>query len=513
MKKELKIYRLHHKQNDNIDTLLKNIVNLQVGASLNNDNICDIKDNTDDNISHLNPIYSELTGHYWVWKNSKKTNYVGFEHYRRHFNLNEKEVLNCLKTNDIIVFKGVDIRVSVEEHYKLIHSEYDINLIKSIILELYPEYKDSYDKYITNGYKIIPCNSFISSWDVFDNMMTFIFNIFNKFNEKLSLNTYDDYYNHVLKHSKHINNNQHESYGAKWENYQLRIFGFLAERLMTLYVLHNFKNIKYVDYEAGLICPMLHTIRPKKAIILCMSCNKERYINEEHIIRKTWGKKIIDGKYDNIELLFYRGDSNENFVDSNNVLHLTSNDSYDNTFIKTKEALKWCLENKEFDYVIRTNTSTYVNIDAIEQFLNFEDIDDDVLYGPHMNVDCIHDKLTYLGGHFLIIPKNMVNIISKYSVKEGFADDVGIGAIIYTHFGQYKMMDHMLEVDNINSLKKPYLDSLYKSYCVRVKDEENLENNFVNMIGLHFLYKNIKTEIDKPHKFTKVFTSYGQIPI
>ena len=34
----------------------------------------------------------------------------------------------------------------------------------------------------------------------------------------------------------------------------------------------------------------------KKVIILSMSCNQERYINEENAIRQTWGKEILEGK-------------------------------------------------------------------------------------------------------------------------------------------------------------------------------------------------------------------------
>ena len=37
----------------------------------------------------------------------------------------------------------------------------------------------------------------------------------------------------------------------------------------------------------------------KKAIILSMSCNQERFINEENAIRQTWGEEILEGKYDN----------------------------------------------------------------------------------------------------------------------------------------------------------------------------------------------------------------------
>ena len=37
-----------------------------------------------DNIDGRNPWYCELTGLYWLWKNSDAY-YVGLEHYRRYF--------------------------------------------------------------------------------------------------------------------------------------------------------------------------------------------------------------------------------------------------------------------------------------------------------------------------------------------------------------------------------------------------------------------------------------------
>jgi hypothetical protein len=47
-----------------------------------------IKDNTGDNISHLNPYYAEFTTMYWAWKNAlEDCDAVGFYHYRRYLHV------------------------------------------------------------------------------------------------------------------------------------------------------------------------------------------------------------------------------------------------------------------------------------------------------------------------------------------------------------------------------------------------------------------------------------------
>lgn len=46
-----------------------------------------IKDNTGDNIAHLNPYFAEFTTMYWAWKNGSSADIVGFYHYRRYLHL------------------------------------------------------------------------------------------------------------------------------------------------------------------------------------------------------------------------------------------------------------------------------------------------------------------------------------------------------------------------------------------------------------------------------------------
>lgn len=249
MGKDLIVYVLAHKMppygliNDGWH------IPLQVGADLSEENVCELKDNIGINISKYNPFFCETTGHFWIWQNAEKSDFIGVEHYRRHFDLGKEEVLNILKDHDIIMPKPLLISVSVEEQYEICHIPEDIHAVEKIINKLYPEYSDDYVRYIKHGNKLYCANSYITSWENFMKMNEFVFNILFEMWKSYGFTTIEDWHRHALESNKQLVPEYHTKNGCDWDTYQLRIGGALAERLNTLYVLHNFNNIYEVELK------------------------------------------------------------------------------------------------------------------------------------------------------------------------------------------------------------------------------------------------------------------------
>lgn len=509
--KGLKIWVLSHKDGCDLFKYDKYYEHIHIGAAINKDTKHNYKDDINDNISNKNYSYSELTGEYWVWKNMPSSEIIGFEHYRRHFELSEKEIKDILCEKDIILPKRLNEGVSIKQHYEYCHSLHDIESIKNIIKELYPDYMESWDNYIEKPGYIYSYNMFITKYDIFQQMMTFTFNILKEFERINSLNSIEDYKKHVLNYSRRISSSERNN--NEWIAYQMRICGFIAERLNTLWIRHNIKpqNIEEIDVNVSENLLDINKITPKKKVlILSMSCNQERYINEENAIRQTWGEEILEGKYDNIELLFYRGDSDSTYLEKD-VLHLTSNDTLTGSYQKTIDCFKWLVENKEFDYIIRTNTSTYINVDAIQQFLNF-DVDENITCGSYLLLNHINNFIPFCPGFYLIFSKKTIELLIKNRLSINSYDDNSFAISLIKEYGKKYLEEYIKEIDyvNFNDINSTYLGNVY---CVRVKDEQNELNTANNMKITHERYKNIKTQINPPHGFTKIYTPYGRIPI
>lgn len=200
------------------------------------------KDNKGDNISYKNENYSELTLLYYLWKN-KKDDIFGLVHYRRYLCktnyfkkfgkiyipwkrsysiLNKKDILEILMNNDIIlpIKCKIDDKKNVKQHYADLHYIKDWEITKQVIKEKYPEFISSFE-FIENNHYLYICNMFIGKREVINKYCEWLFNLLFEVEKRVDISSYDDY--------------------------QRRIFGFLSERLFTVWLYHNKNKIRIFE--------------------------------------------------------------------------------------------------------------------------------------------------------------------------------------------------------------------------------------------------------------------------
>ncbi len=227
------IYSIAHKEVQFIPPKEKGYMLLHVGTSDDEDRF-EVRDSIGDNISEKNPSYCELTGMYWIWKNCNDE-IKGIVHYRRYFVKHiwskvddkiplKKKILSMDKAkkilNDYDIILGQMWQVeddSIWEHYVRNHKIKDLQCAKEIIEAKYPEYMPAFDTFM-NQNRMYTWNMFIAKKEVFDGLCEWLFDILFEVERKIDI----------------------QGYGK----YQIRVFGFLAERLVNVYYLHN-KLIKY----------------------------------------------------------------------------------------------------------------------------------------------------------------------------------------------------------------------------------------------------------------------------
>ena len=161
---------------------------IQVGAELTEARICNVCDNTGENISKKNASYCELTGLYWAWKNLD-SEFLGLAHYRRHFSIKKKSKNpfdNILTANELAqltqlysVFVPKKRKYYIEtlySHYAHTHYSEHLDVTKQIISEKCSEYLESCEKVYkqTSGFMF---NMMIMRKDLFDDYCQWLFDI------------------------------------------------------------------------------------------------------------------------------------------------------------------------------------------------------------------------------------------------------------------------------------------------------------------------------------------------
>ena len=176
-----------------------------------------------------------------------------------------------------------------------------------------------------------------------------------------------------------------------------------------------------------------------KVLFLVQSCNKERYIKEEDIIRNTWGSRI----WKNCDLYFYRGGGED--ILEGDVLSLKCGDKLEDTFVKTIRALK-VFKNK-YDFIIRTNTSTWINTEVLLNTLKTIDINEHNLIGGNIVSNTGSQGIPFLRGNFLVLNKTVQNDLFESIEGKVYTgvDDVAKVADALTEAG-YHLLSAQVEM-------------------------------------------------------------------
>ena len=215
----------------------------------------DLRDDSGDNISNLNEFFCELTVLWWVWKNvpMPADAYWGLCHYRRFFTdksrplslstfpmnraANEaqighyvhegldKVILKKLINADVVLTHPVNVSLkrkvkrSIYEQYVAEHSKEEWVLLQTVVAEKYPDYIPSFLA-LEAQTKMCIANMMVARNAVWNAYLPWLFDIVFELHKRLK---YTD------------------------DAYQRRAIGFIAERLMNLYIQHNKLKAAYMQ--------------------------------------------------------------------------------------------------------------------------------------------------------------------------------------------------------------------------------------------------------------------------
>lgn len=239
---KIKIFEQHHKPGLAFDD--PGYYTIQLDSDNNPDYGFKYRDNTGDNISSRNFNYVDLTGVYWIWKNVHDAEYKGNVHYRRYFVNNNNHILTSselsmlLSDSDAIVcaFARLEGR-TVYQIFNDFHGHENMDICRNVIQDIEPDYMQDFDDVIVNGEYSSLYNMMIARSDIFDSYCDWLFKILFELEDRL------------IK----LNRLNFDPY-----DYQRKVFGFIGERLLLVWLKHN--SINYIQIPVGLFDDNLNKI-------------------------------------------------------------------------------------------------------------------------------------------------------------------------------------------------------------------------------------------------------------
>ena len=166
----------------------------------------------------------------------------------------------------------------------------------------------------------------------------------------------------------------------------------------------------------------------------------------------------------------FSNDIKDDYVLENNILLIKGNETYlPGILDKTIKAFSYFKDYK-YDYLVRSNISTIINLDLLINQLNKNNIDygggtvlyiDEYYLDPSSGInDNRYVNTFYASGTSIVLSKNLVNqiLLKKEFIDYNVIDDVAIGFLIKNYFSDiylklYNFNEKFISIndDNINN--------------------------------------------------------------
>lgn len=220
-----------------------------------------------------------------------------------------------------------------------------------------------------------------------------------------------------------------------------------------------------------------------KILILVLHSENEPWASIGLKQKETWMTRMPKG----VTALHYIGGCSSTFV-KDGTLYLPCEDSrLERLMPKTLLAFKYALENFDFDYIFRTNTSSYVDAHLLQDFLSNKPRTN--YYGGPL-IDYFNGRrYRYARGSGVTLSKDMVKFIVNNTHNTEDWDDIIMGDVLFENLGVQPIQHVETQIQNHKQLLDWMKAGSKKHFHYRCKGEDRPTWECVIFGILHDLHK------------------------
>ena len=255
-----------------------------------------------------------------------------------------------------------------------------------------------------------------------------------------------------------------------------------------------------------------------------MSCNQPLYREEEKVCRDTF---IQDAEGAGLSYYFYKGldeaHSAQCIDNKTHTMYFDAPDGLGGTGRKTLTALEFSL-TKDYDYLIKTNVSTYLNLGNIAKLAEtLPGKDDTNIYGARYIINKFSKDVPFPRGFFVMYSRNLVSDIVRIGEclvgKENLpkTDDTLLALASLYAIQKERELNYMSCVKEVPAIcewsEEIHDEAEFKdALAIRCKDEAEGEHTGENMRRVHDILNGRILPGKKGYRRAKIFeTKYGML--